>query len=296
MSVEKLSEKSLPTISRRRFVEKIAFLGAATAASVFTTGFAPFDYFGSGNSSKFMRSPDTAKDVSIDELFLENYSVSDKRTALSLMRKQILHYEQYPDISTRISQSAQWKDLIYQCAGRLNLNGNDFIVSFLSALVFVESEGNSRAVNRSSGARGLCQLTWETAKGEYDKISTEERVRLGLFLTKPDDLFNNETNIILAMKILLDLNKTLPDPSLTFWAFHFGQGNIYKAVGFYLTGKEKTDEKEPINSVTKYQLNFIKLISDPLVREGLKLDDRKTDNDDTEFYVPRIMAAKTLLR
>jgi hypothetical protein len=300
MSVEKLSDKYFPSISRRKFIKDIAILGAATAAAVFTTGFVPHDGSELGEASFSLRKPDNPSkqlDQKVPSDLVEDFSGNgfpEDSIGRNRIEEQISHYEKDPNLPVRIAQSLKWEDLIYQCAGKLNINRNDFIVSSLSALIFVESEGDPVAVNRDSGARGLCQITWESAKAEYDKIPEKERGRLGLSLTKPDDLYDTKTNILLGMIILTDLAKTLPDPSLTFWAFHFGQGRVYKSIDIFIAGKEPIDVQAS-NNVERYKLNFFKIINDKNVRIKLGLDSENNDLNDTEFYVPRIMAAKYFL-
>lgn len=293
MSIENQSKNRQTICSRRRFIQDSLLLGASIASGILTTGFVPYDSQGSDNSTKFTRIPEPTIEFLLDEEIVRNYFPNDKIIAGSRMGEQILHYKENPDLSNRIANSLKYRDLIYQCADKLNISHNNFVASSINGLIFVESAGDPKAVNKNSGAKGLCQITWDSAKGIYDKMPEEERKRLSLTLTKPDDLYEIKTNVILAMKILIDLTKTLPDPSLALWAFHFGQGSVYGAINTFVLGKEPVNI-DAINLVEKYSLNFFKLVNDEKIREKLSLD-KKNNLDDTEFYVPRIMAAKYFL-
>jgi hypothetical protein len=278
--------------TRREFL-KTAIAGCVVgASSLLTTGFIP-------NEDTVFSSANRKNEILMQDgpplaLFI-NCDASEKDIARELIKQQILHYKNNPDLANSIKHSKNWEKTIESCANRVFLASEPYIVQNLSSLIFVESEGKPEAINPNSGARGLCQLTWETARQTYEKLEKEERLRIGISVLKPDDLFDTETNIIMSMLILRDLSITLPDPSLTFWAYHFGQGNLYELIDLYIaTGINlPVSDYDSINNVKKFNLNFIRLINNEFVKA--KLDKGKARLDDTQFYVPRLAAAKYFL-
>jgi hypothetical protein len=224
----------------------------------------------------------------INSIF-SNCTHREKEDAEYRVYQQILHYKSSSDLPKRIMESKKWEELIQSCAAKLNPQTEAFIVQYLSSLIFVESEGKPNAESGNGEARGLCQITWGAAKQAYNRFTLDKGNDLDFSLTKPEDLFDPAINISLSLIILQNYHKNFLDPSLVFWVYHFGEGNLRDAITSYY---DSTNQEDEINNV---RLNFIKLIRNKSVREKFNLDNKKSNFNDTEFYVPRIAAAKYFL-
>ena len=88
------------------------------------------------------------------------------------------------------------------------------------AVIHAESSGKPKAVSRS-GARGLMQLMWPTAK----EVAGWEKVRL----RSRDDLFDPDLNVRLGTRYLAWLRGRFgDDPHLYIAAYNAGPGNVGK--------------------------------------------------------------------
>lgn len=229
------------------------------------------------------------------DLLFARCSEGEKMFAEEMVRGQMRYYEKTnPLLGRRIEEVRRWMPLVAEVAETLHW-GNLEAVTLLPALIFVESRGDPRALNRSTSASGLCQLLPRTA----------EEVGAKLGLATPIDLFNPKTNITIAIGYLDRLLRLFPDPGLAFWAYHMGEGSVTVAIREYVrmvlnVSQEKVDSilrdaTRPGTSrlVEEYDLNFVKLVSNERVRRRLEQEGRFRDS--TDLYVPRIAAASALI-
>ena len=201
-------------------------------------------------------------------------------------------FKEEPGFSARVKESQKWTSLVRECGQQLGYKPDSFVYDYMTSLILVESSGNSKAVS-GVGARGLCQLLFSTAQDAYAQIKPKERQLLNIPKKEitPDNLFDPKTNIALCMQYLADRARFYTDPSLAFWVYHLGDGNLIHAMTAYLGNVPYTGD--PKGTVERYKLNFVKLITNNAVIARLNRDG--AFNDDTQFYVPRIAAAKTFL-
>lgn len=229
------------------------------------------------------------------DLLFARCSEDEKILAEGMLRGQMRYYEETnPLLGRRVEEVRRWMPLVAEVAETLH-RGNSEAAILLPALIFVESRGDPRALNRSTSASGLCQLLPRTA----------EEVGAKLGLAAPIDLFNPKTNITIAMGYLDRLLRLFPDPGLAFWAYHMGEGSVTVAIREYVrmvlnVSQEKIDSilqnaTRPGTSrlVEEYDLNFVKLVSNERVRRRLEQEGRFRDS--TDLYVPRIAAASALI-
>lgn len=229
------------------------------------------------------------------DLLFTRCNEDEKVFAKEMVRGQMRYYEETnPLLGRRVEEVRRWMPLVAEVAETLH-RGNSEAARLLPALIFVESRGDSSALNRSTRASGLCQLLPRTA-GEVG-------AKLGL--ATPIDLFNPKTNITIAMGYLDRLLRLFPDLGLAFWAYHLGEGSMTVAIREYVrmvlnVSQEKVDRilqdaTRPGTSrlVEEYNLNFVKLVSNERVRRRLEQEGRFRDS--TDLYVPRIAAASALI-
>lgn len=120
----------------------------------------------------------------------------------------------------------------------------------LSAIVKIESDGNPKAFNKKSGARGLCQIT-EVCLAEWNRNNPRDRHSIG-------DLFNPSINQKIASWYL---SKRIPEMLVAYGfevtienvltAYNWGIGNLVKlqAPG----NRFKPVPVETENYITKYK-------------------------------------------
>lgn len=231
------------------------------------------------------------------ELIFGNLSAFEKEEARRRVSEQIKHYQKDPGLQERIINSRKWQPEVTQSAQNLGFKPDSFVPPLLPALIFVESSGNPKA--DSGIAKGLCQLRWSTAKASAN--------RLGTPLNSGEDLFDPKLNITLALESLHYLYQRFPDRGLALWSYHLGETNLARAMGAYTISQGNKAEEiynilnDPkqigtanLTKNPKYgEPNFVKLINSQRVTSQLKED--HAFGDDTEFYVPRIVAAAELL-
>lgn len=91
---------------------------------------------------------------------------------------------------------------------------------FVAAVINVESGFNSKAKS-SKGARGLMQITDETAKWAAEKM--------GISDFNPEDLYDPETNIAIGCWYIDNLNQEFDNETdLVLAAYNGGRGNVQK--------------------------------------------------------------------
>lgn len=231
------------------------------------------------------------------ELVFGQLNRDEKDDARRRVDEQIKHYQKDPGLQNRIANSQKWQKEIEEVAKELGFKPDSFVPPLLAALIFVESGGNPKA--DSGIAKGLCQLRWSTAKASAE--------RLGTTIMSENNLFDPKLNITLALESLHHFYQRFPDRGLVLWSYHLGETNLALAIGAYAIayGNKKEEIYEILNDSKqigtanltrnpKYgEPNFIKLINSQGVTSQLKED--RAFGDDTEFYVPRIVAAAELL-
>jgi hypothetical protein len=221
---EENSSKGDGNVSRRDFLKMAGIIGAAAATGTLNVGCSD-DEIPSKTpdpKAKVAPAPVQAKPVeqkpivASDETLFSNCTPNEKTEGQKRINEQISHYQINPDLTLRITQSKKWESMIRDCANKLGYNPNSFVISYLSSLIFVESEGDPKAISQGVGARGLCQLKWDTAQQSYGKVTAAERKNIGISLSKPEDLFDSKTNITLGLQILAYYHECFPDPSFLF--------------------------------------------------------------------------------
>ena len=253
-------------------------------------------------------SPEVRPQVNLkDQTFFSGLKGENLLRAQQRVVDQITHYQNDPGLQNRINQSKKYSGDVNLCAIKLGFRPDSFVPPLLTSLIFVESAGNEKALSGDGLAKGLCQLTPDTTLAAFNKITLAERVALGIKATKVDelDLYDKTTNIALSLQILAVYKEWFPDPSLTLWCYHLGPKYLIGAMRAYISG-HKLETDEDLNRilgneakpgttelVIKHKLNFFTLIEDENVKlyfDNLKKK-RESNLDDTEFYIPRLVAA-----
>lgn len=234
-----------------------------------------------------------AKEIS---LLFPNTTSFEKSEAVEMIDKQITHYKSEPEYEKRVQNTIRWKNIVFESARNLGFRENSPFPKLLLSLIYVESGGdpNASPSKDEDAAKGLCQI----------KPSTALSIARRLGMKTPPNLSDPRTNITLSLEYFDRLFRLFPDPSLAFWSYHLGEGNLVKAMKKYLVW-EKGAKQQTIDDlldnpdygssylVRVYKLNFVNLITSKRVVNELK--DIDAFNNDTQFHVPRVGAATSLL-
>lgn len=232
--------------------------------------------------------------VSVEELspLFKNCTEEEKEIAGKMVGKQIDHYKGEYGVDSALKRVLEFKSLVSEGAKELGFVDGSVVPPLLLNLMYVETKGDPFAVSES-GAIGLCQLLPEVA------AATDTGKAFDI-ANNPDLLKNPKTNIKCALEYLNELYSYFPDPSLCFWAYHYGMGNLSNAIGIYareVLGQNVnptiSDSKENKNS-THYLvknilkdagkgeglLNFVKLATSDKVLKGMGIRPDGVDIDD----------------
>lgn len=240
-----------------------------------------------------------AKSPSLVEQLFAGCTDNEKKQAAGSIKKQIEAWKTHnipfadftKELNEQLKTSLGWREKINECVKNLEAENDltlpEFIPQLLPALIFVESKGNPKAKS-GANAYGLCQLLMPTAQEVARDIGLKGNL----------DLLDPETNIKLSMAYLNKLYQLYPDPSLIFWSYYFGIGNVQKAVKAF-TGRSdldmgaKDEKLRPRTFVKNEKLTFPKLVSDDRVKNWV----RPLVAQDGEIlaYVIKIAAAASLM-
>lgn len=271
---------------------------------------------------------------------------TDIPNAMDRIGKELLHLRAYRkgDIE-KVTKDGNIKNLIKEIAPTLEFNDDDIELRFVRGLIAIESGGDTRAtapVNKpeelKNAARGLAQIKPDTARTmtnillsqykNYEAQAKEDpkkkeaaQLRLqainGLKASDAEktnlDLYDPKTNITIALQYLGQLKSMFVDTSLTFWAYHLGEGSMAIVVP-NARGKsveEVTELWKKFNNGASFKgavqeirnlingdnttgrLNFASALSNSDVVEALA--SIGAWNDDTDTYAARVIAAQCLI-
>ncbi len=261
----------------------------------------------------------TQKEQSGFEILISSQPSSLRKEFQEQINTQIKFYrDKDPKLVQNIERVRKIVDseMIQTASRELGIPVDSSLLAIFPGLIFVESKGNPYAragepdANGSEQlpyadkrARGLCQLLPATALEEAQKLNT-----LGFTIKLPPDLYDAKTNILLGLSHLSRLYKLFPEPALAVWAYHFGQGNLIRAIDMYLdhTFPDKKQELEiawkasptPTPSLInnkEYDINFMNVVMCPPVQKYFEFDrenlsERKRFLDESEKYAFRVGA------
>lgn len=231
-------------------------------------------------------------------LLFSNTTPLEKSKAWEMIEKQIAHYKSEPQYKKRINDTLRFKNIVFESAKNLGFRENSPVPKLLLSLIYVESGGDPDASpsKDKDAAKGLCQIKPSTV------LPIARRLRMN------PNLFDPWTNITLTLEHFDRLFKLFPDPSLAFWTYHLGEGNMVEAIEEYVVTENGEDRKKVQSTlnfiddkgergsaslIRKHNLNFIKLINSKNV--VAKLKELNAFGNETNLYVPRVGAATFLL-
>jgi len=178
-----------------------------------------------------------AKEIS---LLFPNTTPLEKSTAAEMIDKQIVYYKSQTGYEKRVSDTLFFKNMIAVAEQKLRSDTNPRLSELLLGMIFVESKGDPNAVPPKEKLprnvkdkdipKGLCQI----------KMSTVEDLGISVFSS---DLFDPEKNISFGLLHLERLFRLFPDPSLAFWAYHLGEGNMVEAIEEYVVREKGANRR-----------------------------------------------------
>ena len=195
---------------------------------------------------------------------LAHYAVAD-------IRDDIAKYSQVVIDETSLARLKKFEGMVTYFTSIPFFKSNELVSrEFLNALILAESSANPQAISRDS-ARGLCQITYETAKiasqalieTQYDFLYIDEN---DLHQLEPDDLFKPEINILLSTYLLSKYNDEFDGRlDLVITAWNAGENNrslknnmpadyretenlIGKVNGYYIFLLQKSKMQKDVNT------------------------------------------------
>lgn len=173
---------------------------------------------------------------------------------------------------------------------------DDGLKNSLLGMILIESKGNPNEV--STGAVGLCQITSKT----LEEVAKVEPTIWDRNMYAPKD------NIYVAAKYLEILTKRYDKPELALWAYHLGEGTLWRGVKEHLSTYIKredleteigalpeTDQNAPIIAKYAQYLTIPSLMDSPAMQAVLQNRYSGTAYEGARTYVPRIVAASALI-
>ncbi|MDP3998577.1 MAG: transglycosylase SLT domain-containing protein [bacterium] len=225
------------------------------------------------------------------EMVFGGLSETVKTKARQLVDKEKEAFSSNPGYELKSANTLRWTQTIGENAARV-----DFPQELISGMVFIESGGDQKAVNRRSGARGIAQLMKPTAR-EYG-LEVDEKV---------DEREDPVKSLKVASDYLEHNFEHFGDLGLTIWAYHAGPWNVYEAIRKYSADVYHLDpgsiiSEDPNTALTRIELyrrlvkehgvNIFDLYENRMVKQEVLSD----LGDETERYVYRAVAASELLQ
>lgn len=214
----------------------------------------------------------------------QNCTDAEKGLAYPIILGQIEKYRADPDLQQELRALTNYSNLANNLFNDLGFYPNSFVRSYLMPLMFVESRGNPKADTKI--AKGLCQIS-EVVKNDIPKFISSEVIKKYSLDKYPLNLFDPQTNMLVAMEYLDYLHHIFRDPGLVLMAYNIGAERVSTCLKIEL-------ETNPL--VNQNGVNYFTLWKNPVVSDYLK--QANPDGDvfrDASLYVPEIAAVHYLL-